>query len=101
MRASTCLRGTQPKRKEALINLGILYNKNGDLQAARSYFDQAIAADPAYAAVYMNRGSLAFNEKDYEAALRDFNKLMELAPSPQILYPHQFAQKKLRPVQRI
>jgi hypothetical protein len=50
---------------------GIVAYRNGDLNAALSDFDQAIALDPKYTAAYIDRGIVLYRMRKFERAFAD------------------------------
>ncbi len=58
---------------------------------ARSAFDDALAADPALAAAWANRGILAFETGDVEGAVRDLTRALELDEQPPVLFNRAMA----------
>lgn len=62
-------------------NLGTKRQRDGDLAGAIAAYSKAIEFDRKYADAYNNRGVAYLIQKDYTAALGDFTKSIELAPS--------------------
>jgi hypothetical protein len=74
-----------PRFYEAMVELGDSYrwaNKNGD--AMRAY-DDAVAANPAYAHAYENRALLRASQEKFAEARDDIRHARELAPD-NVLY---------------
>jgi len=70
------------------LNLSILYynrglgwHKKGELEKARSDYDQSIAIDPNFAPAYGQRGAVLLKSQDYDRALSDFDRAIQLKPS--------------------
>ena len=55
-----------------------------DLVHARSFFQEAVAADPEFADAYNDLGGVDSDLKDYPAAAADFQKAIDLVPE----HPH-------------
>lgn len=70
-----------PNSALAYYNRGEEYqSQRGDLDRAIAEYDKAIAIDPNYANAYFNRG-LAYGKKgDYNKALADAKKCLQLSP---------------------
>ena len=67
-----------PKNVQVQSNLGRLHMKAGDFEQARSHFDAAIALEPNYYPVYVNRGDYYFTVGDYDSAVEDLRKALEI-----------------------
>jgi tetratricopeptide (TPR) repeat protein len=68
-------------------NRGVLENASGDSDAAILDFNKSIEHNDLLGDAYVNRGSVLIRKKQYEAALADINKGLELGVSfPQIGY---------------
>lgn len=63
---------TRSDRVKTLVNRGIIYNRNGDLQAAIDDFNAALDIDPAIGEAYLNRGNSYYLSSQYDAALADY-----------------------------
>ncbi len=63
--------------EEAYLWLGQAELKNGDQNAAKRAFDQAIELDPGYFDARMARGLLYFSLKDYASAAEDFHMALQ------------------------
>ena len=62
----------------ALSNLSGVYFAKKDYKKAMEYADKAIAADPNYAAAYVNRGMAKEMLRMMESACEDWKKANEL-----------------------
>jgi tetratricopeptide (TPR) repeat protein len=66
------------------FNLGNAYYTGGNISFAAQYYTQAIEADPAYAAAYLNRANAQVRVGALEDALSDYELYLSLEPrSPQ------------------
>lgn len=72
--------GTAEKAFEH-YNRGVKLHQAGDLPGAIAAYARAIELDPAFADAYNNRGAAYVSLKDIAAAVRDFTRSIELAPS--------------------
>ena len=73
--------GRTSKEATEQYNLGTKRQREGDLAGAIAAYSRAIEFDRKYADAYNNRGVAYLIQKDYTAALADFTKSIELAPS--------------------
>lgn len=79
--------GWDEQLKEAHLNLAlILYKTPEARERAMAHFAAALAIEPGFTKVWMNRGSLLFNTGDYQQALDDFDQLVAAEPSPKAFY---------------
>jgi superkiller protein 3 len=73
-----------PGNLVALVNLGSLYNAEGDKQNAERYFQLAAEAGASQgkkgAAIFFNIGALAVNDGKMQAAVDAFQRAIELNP---------------------
>jgi tetratricopeptide (TPR) repeat protein len=73
-----------PKSLDAYIYRAIIFETvMNDLDRAISDYDKAIALNSSSLELYRARGSAKFRSKDYEGAISDFNKVIELKPDAQ------------------
>jgi tetratricopeptide (TPR) repeat protein len=61
-------------------NLGNLYFSLGKSDSAEHYYTQAVAADPAYAAAYLNRANTRIKTGALKEALPDYEYFLSLEP---------------------
>jgi tetratricopeptide (TPR) repeat protein len=61
--------------------LGLKRQQAGDLTGAIEAYTRAIELDKTYAEIYNNRGVAYMAQKNYPAAIADFTRSIELAPS--------------------
>ena len=73
--------GETSKEATEQYNLGTKRQREGDIPGAISAYSRAIELDRKYADAYNNRGVAYLIQKDYTAALADFTRSIELAPS--------------------
>ncbi len=66
-----------PQFAEAYLALGTAY---GESPAALENFTEAIRINPAYVQAYYNRGLARGREGDYEGAIADFTRVLQLKP---------------------
>jgi tetratricopeptide (TPR) repeat protein len=62
------------------FNLGNVYYKQGNFDAARQYYTQAIEADPAYGPAYLNRANALISGGSLREALSDYELYLSLEP---------------------
>ena len=67
-------------------NLGILYLGEGKYSAAMAELSAAIAMDPREQNSYIGRGTVEMQTMNMDAAISDFAKAAQIAPSPIALY---------------
>jgi tetratricopeptide (TPR) repeat protein len=72
--------GVDPHRVEALINCGILYYEDGNLEKALEYFRRALALDVENALIHFNLGSVLEEAGDLEAARLHLRQAVRLRP---------------------
>lgn len=75
----------QREKEKSLTTLdhfrrGLRAQTQGREQDAMKEYTEAIRKDPNYAATYDSRGHLHKKLKDFEKALEDYNKAIELSP---------------------
>ncbi len=63
-------------------NLGVLLMQRNQPTAAIAEFNAAIQANPNEQNSYLGRGSLEYQEHSLDAALADFSRAAQIAPSP-------------------
>lgn len=63
---------TRADRYKTLVNRGIIYNRNGDVEAAIDDFNAALEIDSGIGEAYLNRGNSYFLSGQYDAALADY-----------------------------
>jgi tetratricopeptide (TPR) repeat protein len=61
-------------------NLGNVYFAKGNAAFARQYYSQAIEADSAYAAAYLNRANTLIKTGDLREAITDYESYLTLEP---------------------
>jgi tetratricopeptide (TPR) repeat protein len=64
-------------------NRGLAWYKTGELEKAKSDYDQSVAIDPAFAPSYGQRGRLFLKNQDYDRALSDLDQAIRLSPAGQ------------------
>jgi tetratricopeptide (TPR) repeat protein len=72
-----------PRCPEVHYNRGLAYRRKGgkiDLEKAAVDFSQAIDLAPKFTVAYSNRGFVSFKLGEYDGALADFRKVLELDP---------------------
>lgn len=70
-----------PQEPWFLQNLINHYIFSGQEQEAINYLDQAIAREPNVAQYHLIKGNLNENQKNYDAALADFNRALAIDPT--------------------
>lgn len=78
-----------PELPEPFNNLGVLYAAKGDYASAKSALDNALRANPNYAAAHENMGDLLVNmaKQSYERSLALEPKQRGIAPKVEQLKP--------------
>ena len=59
-------------------------NKAGDTKAAMKYCSKVIEIDSSYAAAYFSRGTIKLNEFQFDEAIADFDKALQIEPFMEI-----------------
>ncbi len=65
-------------RSATLVNRGIIYNRNRQLDLALADFDQALQLNPELGEAYLNRGNTHFFRREFEAAAADYSRAIDL-----------------------
>src|SRR5262245_4899938 len=55
----------------------------GNLEAALAHFEHAIELDRNYGAAYFSRGLVRKRQRDYDGAISDFTRSIQLKPMPE------------------
>lgn len=55
-------------------------NKEGDTKAALKYCSKAMELDSTYAEAYFSRGTIKLNDFQFDAAIADFDKALQIEP---------------------
>jgi hypothetical protein len=69
------------KDPAACNDRGMELQRKGDIRGAIAAFTRAIKLDPRFAVAYMNRGFARHSGQDFENAILDYSRAIELAPS--------------------
>lgn len=69
-----------------VLQAGTVQIAKGDYRRAIAIFDEAIAANPKNASLHINRGSARASSKDYQGALQDFSRAIDLQPTSLAYY---------------
>ena len=85
-RAALALSSDQVEIEQSHNNLGILYLGEGKYAAALTELSAAIALDPNAQNSYIGRGTAEMQMMNTDAAIADFTKAAQIAPSPLALY---------------
>ncbi len=67
-------------------NLGVLFNQIGRQDAAVTEFTAALALNPLEQNSFLGRGMIEYQQRNLDAALPDFERAAQIAPSPLALY---------------
>lgn len=70
----------QTKNPTALHRLGVLWVRQGDLERATSYFEQALKHDPENAELYCDLGYALYLDQRYAEADQALRRALELNP---------------------
>lgn len=85
-RSALVLSSDQAEIVQSHNNLGVLYLGEGKFADALPEFTAAITLDPAEQNSYIGRGTAEMQTADIDAAIADFAKGAQIAPSPLALY---------------
>jgi tetratricopeptide (TPR) repeat protein len=85
-RAALALSSDQVEIVQSHNNLGILYLGENKHAEAMTELSAAIAIDPTEQNSYIGRGTAEMQTMNVDAAIADFRKASEIAPSPLALY---------------
>jgi protein O-mannosyl-transferase len=85
-RAALALSSDQAEIVQSHNNLGVLYLGEGKYSAAMAELSAAIAMDRSEQNSYIGRGTVEMQTMDMDAAIADFRKAAQIAPSPLALY---------------
>ncbi len=85
-RAALALSSDQAEIVQSHNNLGILYLGEQKYPAAIAELNAAIAMDPGEQNSYIGRGTAEMQTRNVDAAISDFSKAAQIAPSPLALY---------------
>jgi protein O-mannosyl-transferase len=85
-RAALALSSDQAEIVQSHNNLGILYLDEHKYPAAIAELNAAIAMDPAEQNSYIGRGTAEMQTRNVDAAIADFARAAQIAPSPLALY---------------
>jgi Tfp pilus assembly protein PilF len=85
-RAALALSSDQVEIEQSHNNLGILYLGEGKYAATLTELNAAIALDPNAQNSYIGRGTAEMQMMNTDAAIADFAKAAQIAPSPLALY---------------
>lgn len=75
-----------PADVAAQIQVGILYGKAGELEAAKKAFGKVLALDTKNSDVLNNFGNIYFLEKDYQAAAKMYEQAAALTPDDALIH---------------
>jgi tetratricopeptide (TPR) repeat protein len=85
-RTALALSSDQAEIEQSHNNLGILYLGEGKYAVALTELSAAIAIDPNAQNSYIGRGTAEMQTMNVDAAIADFAKAAQIAPSPLALY---------------
>ena len=85
-----------PNNAEAAHNLGAVVERTGDLAQARALFQKALALKPDHRLAHFHLGRIYANERRYDLAIAEFERIIEPADeqSPTYLYALAAAQAR-------
>jgi protein O-mannosyl-transferase len=69
-----------PTSATAFNHRGLMYQAQGDIDAAFADYERAIALDPEFQEAYNNRGLIYTKRKKYELARNDYTMALRLSP---------------------
>jgi tetratricopeptide (TPR) repeat protein len=70
----------QAEKLTQLMNKSYESTKEGDVKGAIKYCNKAIELDSAYAEAYFSRGTIKLNNFEFDDAIMDFDKALQLEP---------------------
>lgn len=70
-----------PGDRHALLNLGVVREKQNDLEGAVKLYEKAISLDPSDAEAYYNLGVVYWRKSDWGKVVRSFQKVLEINPN--------------------
>jgi len=70
-----------PNDSQGYINLGAIYQKQGNLEAARAQYQKAYQINPNDEVILYNLASLYVQQKNYQGAINVYNKILEKTPN--------------------
>ncbi|MBR0896941.1 tetratricopeptide repeat protein [Bradyrhizobium tropiciagri] len=82
--ACTRLIAANPRGRDLAItyyNRALAWHNKGDLEKAKADYDQSIAANPSFAPSYGQRAKVFLQNQDYDRALSDFDRAIQLKPA--------------------
>jgi Tfp pilus assembly protein PilF len=85
-RTALALSSDQAEIVQSHNNLGILYLGEKKYPAAIAELSTAVAMDPSELNSYIGRGMAEMQSRNVDAAIADFSKAAQIAPSPLALY---------------
>ncbi len=62
-------------------NLGVIYQKRGEVERAIEEFKLAVIINPAYADAYFNLGNMYYQTQQWENTVQSYQKAVELNPN--------------------
>ncbi len=71
-----------PRNAKALLRLCEAYAQIGQDDQAQGYCEDSLASDPNYAAAYRQLGVVNYHRRNYEDAITNFEKCVNLNPDP-------------------
>jgi len=78
--ACTAIILLDPRNDGALVNRGIAYRRNGDIESAIRDYDEAIRLNPHAADAFNNRGNAFRDREEFERAIADYDEALRLDP---------------------
>ena len=69
-----------PKNSRALVNLGLAYERNGDLSEAQKFILEGLTLDPQIAYGWLHLGNLQFKEEKYSLAEESYFRALSVHP---------------------
>lgn len=95
--AGVCFLGIRDLLSVRQFKLGVAYSQQGDFERAIDCYNRAISWnwDADYREAWFNRGRAYQMKGDFRSALRDFEKALELAPTPEVSACEAYCLNKL------
>ncbi|NEQ73263.1 MAG: tetratricopeptide repeat protein [Okeania sp. SIO2C9] len=100
---AACLQAlnSQPEFAPACKTMGDIFQAQGDIEAAKNYYNKAIQILPNFAEAHANLGSMYAKQQEWERAISTYEKALKIQPNLAGVYRnlakvwHSISQEKL------